>query len=632
MPIAHRHRIVIGASLSMLATPCTAQVAKITVGKNVHVTKSLPTQAHGELWISADRKDPKRLLGCSTVTEASTSTNYSAVFLSTDGGVTWEHTLTSRFGTNTGDPVCEFGPDGHAYFVVLGHPIDSTFRAHRYTYLYSSTDGGKTWGVPVQLSRSDRPYLVIDQTGGRYHGRVYINALTIEQALDDGNLHGPKYSGGIHVYRSSDNGKTIMEATPTTHLRASASRSPITGNSVVLSDGTYMFVYSDRDLSTLLEDRMPKKANAQLKVLASHNGGDNFGPARVVSDFYSEYDPFITTALPLIAVDETRGVFRDRLYVAWTDVRNGRSQIMVSHSADKGDTWSSPIVVSDDREFGGGKRGPDDIQPMIAVNRDGVVGIAWHDRRAHPNDIDYTVRFAASLDGGETFSPSVVVSEVPNRPYSGNRIALNTYTMGGGYTMDDDSANVPISVFVSATDFPVTGGDVCNMTASADGTFRVFWADNRTGVPQAWAAPVSVTGTVGMHGGGVQGLTDLTKQIGIQAINTSYDKSTSTVTLDLVATNTTNAPISGPIKVRLLEPKSAIGDPVFLNSENGAQRSGAMFTIPVQGSLAPGKQAQRLQIKVKLEGATPIDQPPSRTGWGSFLSFSACVYGIGTTR
>ena len=52
----------------------------------------------------------------------------------------------------------------------------------------------------------------------------------------------------------------------------------------------------------------------------------------------------------------------------------------------------------------------------VAVNRDGVVGVLWYDRREANDNLAYHARFAASFDGGLTFSPSVRVSAAPNDP------------------------------------------------------------------------------------------------------------------------------------------------------------------------------------------------------------------------
>jgi hypothetical protein len=88
----------------------------------------------------------------------------------------------------------------------------------------------------------------------------------------------------------------------------------------------------------------------------------------------------------------------------------------------------------------------------------------WYDRRESPNGMDYVARFAASLDGGETWTPSVRVAAAANasgQARSGARFFQN-------------------------------GGDTAGLAAAADGRFHALWIDNRTGVEQAWTAPITV--------------------------------------------------------------------------------------------------------------------------------------------
>jgi hypothetical protein len=58
--------------------------------------------------------------------------------------------------------------------------------------------------------------------------------------------------------------------------------------------------------------------------------------------------------------------------------------------------------------------------PAIAVNNDGVVAVAWYDRRDNPDNLGYFERLSASLDGGVTWLPSIRVSANANLPEVGN--------------------------------------------------------------------------------------------------------------------------------------------------------------------------------------------------------------------
>src|SRR5260370_35671156 len=111
----------------------------------------------------------------------------------------------------------------------------------------------------------------------------------------------------------------------------------------------------------------------------------------------------------MIAVDPTGGAFKDRVYAVWNDGRIKRSAIMLSFSSDSAKTWSKPQVIDD--VVGGESTGADNFMAEAAVNKSGVVGVMWYDRREDPLNPGYTARFRASLDGGDTWLPSVKVSE-----------------------------------------------------------------------------------------------------------------------------------------------------------------------------------------------------------------------------
>src|SRR5207253_3154623 len=98
---------------------------------------------------------------------------------------------------------------------------------------------------------------------------------------------------------------------------------------------------------------------------------------------YLRWPPDATSGVPSIAADPGSKPFKDRVYAVWPDGRSGRQEILLSYSTDQGKTWSRPIVVNDDRPKGPTR--PDHLMPTIAVNRDGVVGVAWYDRRDNPD-------------------------------------------------------------------------------------------------------------------------------------------------------------------------------------------------------------------------------------------------------
>jgi hypothetical protein len=106
-----------------------------------------------------------------------------------------------------------------------------------------------------------------------------------------------------------------------------------------------------------------------------------------------------------------------------------------------------------------------------------MVGVAWWDSRNHEGTACWDIYFAASADGGKSFSP-------------GMRVTSETFC-------PDTPGNVVRSRQGSGV-FPVArrwrfGGDYMGITAAADGRFHLMWADSRTGVYQIWTTAVEVT-------------------------------------------------------------------------------------------------------------------------------------------
>lgn len=84
--------------------------------------------------------------------------------------------------------------------------------------------------------------------------------------------------------------------------------------------------------------------------------------------------------------------------------------IYFSTSTDNGETWSTPVIVNDDEK---GKQS-EQFYPSITVNPNGVICIAWYDRRndAANNNTEYYMTF--SFDGGKTFKKNFAISQKPS--------------------------------------------------------------------------------------------------------------------------------------------------------------------------------------------------------------------------
>ncbi|NJD18015.1 MAG: exo-alpha-sialidase, partial [Gemmatimonadetes bacterium] len=338
-----------GALLALVGTP-TLVHAQITVGGNVQVSTDMAQAPHYEHLAGADPARPGRMLACAMVTRPGESKVLGVVYASADAGRSWRRTFVSESASVTADPECAFGLGDTAYFAVLS--IDDP---RRNTLVYRSPDAGLTWDtVPVSLPFTDREYVVADRTGGRYHGRVYLNGTGTVQGLGGENMP------ALTLYRSLDggasfNGPAQRPGLPPSHVTGM-------GNSVVLSDGTVvtLFGHAARRADLRDEQNPLTQPNATLKVGISRDGGESVAEVVTVGDWYMARERSQSSHIPRLAVDASRGPFRDRLYAVWNDLRMQRLEVLLAWSGDGGRSWSKPVrVVRDDRIRPDPRLGPD---------------------------------------------------------------------------------------------------------------------------------------------------------------------------------------------------------------------------------------------------------------------------------
>src|SRR5262249_10733481 len=250
-------------------------------------------------------------------------------------------------------------------------------------------------------------------------------------------LDGDRSHGRIGLLRSKDGGETFDSRELSLGGRFFVGLAP----GAVLSDGMLVIPYMDTDRrSPDGYEGAATEPNVTVKVAMSSDGGEHFGKSSVVSSATMGNSILGEPYHFAFAVDGGDGPFRDRMYAAWSNAGGESANIVLCYSGDKGKTWSKPVVINDDPTPLDPSRGPLHFAPVLAVDRDGVVGIRWADRRDAPNGLDWTVRFTASLDGGDTWLPSVAVSDSPFRHRKGDRFPITAMPTGGGNASPYNSA------------------------------------------------------------------------------------------------------------------------------------------------------------------------------------------------
>lgn len=421
--------------VAYLAGSTSAQELDISVGPNVLVAREAEGRVLVEPHLAAHPTDPGHLIGVGWVTTGAgdaARVEHCAVLVSRDSGRAWAR--SDLPGQGCGDPWISMTVQGTAVLTSLDLRSGSELQAH------FSSDGGKTWSAIPQ------------DFGGGHDGTRNI-------AAPDGTIYvlsgqpvrdaAGKSRFGILVGR-------VRPGRPHIDIMPRLVPSNLNLNSdgmVVLSDGSLLITYTDfqRPVGGF-RTRQGVLKTKRTWAMRSTDGGASFSIPMLVTDACYARPTFL-------AVDASNGPYRDRIY----HVCDGdeESSVLFTSSGDRGEEWLEPRPIEPPATSPRSR-----TSPQLAVNGEGVLGIAWTDHRDDPTGRCYAPYFAASGDGGRTFSRSVRIAEELSCP-------------------DQDRIGRP------ARRWP-EGGDYFGLAAGADGRFHLLWPDARTGVFELWSAAVTV--------------------------------------------------------------------------------------------------------------------------------------------
>lgn len=209
-------------------------------------------------------------------------------------------------------------------------------------------------------------------------------------------------------------------------------------------------------------------------------------------------DPSTTTIedKPWLTVDNSGNSGTDgNVYVTWSHFTASSDMIMFSRSTDHGQTWSTPVQVSDPK-FDGGVQGS-----QVAVGPKGGIYIVYETFFVGNQRQQYLVQ---STDGGQSFSASVPITPLFNELTFNSTYRTNSFpslavspTNGRIYVVyaDEPSPTTGAEIeFVSSVNHgnnfssPVVINDNSagqqffpSVVADSDGNIHVSWFDTRNG-------------------------------------------------------------------------------------------------------------------------------------------------------
>jgi hypothetical protein len=315
---------------------------------------------------------------------------------SMDGGHSWQlaEGADPKNYRISGDVSVTFDNQGHAVVCYIAFDKLGTFNywAHGATrngiFVRRSLDAGKTWEVdhiPVAeqptaagIPFEDKPYIVADNTKSKYAGNLYIGWT--RWRLNDSQMV---------LSRSTNDGKTWsqpieIDARPGLPRDDNGAAEGFAG--VVDPDGKLYAIWS--------------QDNA-IVLTTSRDGGKTFSRAHPVIHtapiMFAIQTLERANGFPQIAIDPKS----KRLYVTWSDYRNGDLDVFIAASDNGGKHWSAPVRVNNDPVHNGAEQ----FFQWLAVDpTDGSLDVIFYDRRVDPQNRKQIVVLARSTDGGRSFS------------------------------------------------------------------------------------------------------------------------------------------------------------------------------------------------------------------------------------
>ncbi len=338
---------------------------------------------------------------------------------SVDGGRHWQlaEGIEPPNYRVSGDVSVTFDNEGRAYICYIAFDKLGTFNywghnsSRNGIYVRRSLDGGATWEArdiaateqPDQTTVpwEDKPYIVADMGRGPHAGNLYIGWT--RWTLSDSQ---------ILFVRSTDHGKTWSKPVEIDSVRGLPrdDNGAIEGFAgAVAPDGTLYAVWTDGN---------------HVVFTTSHDGGATFSRTRNIigtaPTMFTLQAVSRANGFAQIAIDPRGGAKGGRLYLTWSDYRNGDVDVFCSTSADHGETWSPAVRVNNDPSH----NGADQFFQWMAIDpADGAVYVVFYDRRGDPKNRQQIVALARSTDGGRTFQNYAWMDE----PFDAQGVFMGDY-------------------------------------------------------------------------------------------------------------------------------------------------------------------------------------------------------------
>jgi hypothetical protein len=410
--------------------------------------QNITNDAANEPSISIDATDRnKMVIGWRQFDSVSSNFRQAGWGFTSNGGVSWTFPGVLENNVFRSDPVLASNDIGHFFYLSLL----TTF----FDNVWRSLDSGQSWTNLGPATGGDKQWFTIDNTNSSGHGFQYQSWSTA------GNNY-----GGRQFSRSTDGGSSWMNP-------INIPNSPIWGTLDVNSKGDLFIGGVNGDNLQNWCVRSSDARNGGITPSFNQATAVNLGGNIVAG---KSINPEGILGQIFLAVDRSGASTNDNVYMLASVAPVGfgtGSDVMFARSTNNGQSFSAPHRINDDpvnhskwHWFG-----------TMAVAPHGRIDAVWLDTRNAANNTDSQLFYSYSLDGGDTWSANVEVSDAfdpfigyPNQNKIGDYITIVSDIGGGNVaytaTFNDEEdiyyvrvAPPPLQLLNISTRMRVSAGD-----------------------------------------------------------------------------------------------------------------------------------------------------------------------------
>jgi hypothetical protein len=394
-----------------------------------------------------------------------------------NGGTSWRFPGVLQSNVFRSDPVLNSNNVGQFFYLSL---LQNFFDD-----LWRSLNGGQSWANIAPADGGDKQWFTIDNTNSTGHGFQYQFWST------DGNNY-----GGRQFSRSTNGGLNWMNP-------INIPNSPAWGTLDVDSNGNLFIGGVNLTTNQIWCVRSTNAKNGVVVPTFDQSSAVSLGGNIVSAE---PINPAGLVGQVFLAVDRSGTSTNDNIYmlasVQPTGFTSG-SDVMFVRSTNGGQTFSAPRRINDDpvnhakwHWFG-----------TLSVAPNGRIDAVWLDTRNAANNTNSQLFYSFSLDGGNTWSPNVAVSNsfnpfvgYPSQGKLGDYITIVSDNAGANvayaatFNGEEDVYYVRIAPtaaqsswnLIATTDFNSNGNPDYVLYNTNTGATAVWYMNNSIFVSAAW--------------------------------------------------------------------------------------------------------------------------------------------------